>query len=94
MLTEAQEKFLLDNKEVFQKIIPFQKEILEREARKTRIDTFGRQLNKKDDSEEIAKRKKIKALLEKMTLGDIEKFNKLMNDIKDAADVSDSERIV
>jgi hypothetical protein len=89
MLTKQQQEFLLQNKEVIQKVLPFKKQILEKEKKKTRIDKHGKILNKKDDKQEIEKRKKIKELLEKMSLTDIERFEKLVKDLNNDSDSND-----
>ena len=70
MLTKEQEEFLTQNRAIFEKLIPLQKQLLEAKQPK--------KVEKKQDT--VEKKKMIKQILEKMTLEDIDAFSNLMSD--------------
>ena len=78
-LTKQQQEFLINNREIFEKIIPLQKTKLEREQQKLKLDSRGKQItNDKEKREAERTRKKIKDMVTKMTLADIKKFEELI----------------
>jgi hypothetical protein len=85
MLTEEQKQFLYDHRPIFEKLIPFKTEELKLDDRRLLIKK-GKQI--RDNTEEIEVEKKkiqIKEILDKMTMNDIDQFNKLLNNIKDTS---------
>jgi hypothetical protein len=80
MLTPEQQEFLLENKVIFEKLVPLQKKILEDKQKKIYLNKDGHQvnLNKKEQKEREKKKVEIKKVLERMTLGDINRFEALI----------------
>ena len=78
-LTKQQQEFLINNREIFEKIIPLQKTKLEREQQKLKLDSRGKQIvDKREEWKAEITRKKIKEMVTKMTLADIKKFEELI----------------
>jgi len=81
VLTKEQQEFLINHKEVFEKIIPLKKQQLEEKERKIMLDGKNKQIT--DDSEKKKAeqtKKRIKQMVSKMTLADIKKFEELIAD--------------
>lgn len=82
-LSKEEIKFLNDNKHIFKDILPLQKKILEEKNKKITIVKNYKTIHP-DDSETILKKekeKKIKAILEKMSMDDINKYETLFENI-------------
>ena len=81
VLTKEQQEFLINHREVFEKVIPLKKQELEEKERKIMLDGRNKQIT--DDSEKKKAeqtKKRIKQMVSKMTLADIKKFEELISD--------------